>query len=41
MDDNIIPDPAIILAKSEPLEHECEHHVHAWAARVIAVHMFG
>ncbi|PNF33445.1 hypothetical protein B7P43_G03350 [Cryptotermes secundus] len=28
MDDEIIPDSAIILVKSEPLEHESEHHTH-------------
>jgi hypothetical protein len=41
MDEDIIPDPAVILVKSEPLEHEAEHHVLACAARVSAVHIFG
>jgi hypothetical protein len=41
MDEDIIPDPAVILMKSEPLEHVSEHHVHARAARVSAVHIFG
>jgi hypothetical protein len=41
MDEDIIPDSAIILVKSKPLEHESEHHGQACSAKVIAVHMFG
>lgn len=39
MDDEIIPDSAIILVKSEPLEHESEHHTHPFVVMVITVHL--
>jgi hypothetical protein len=41
MDEDTIPDPAIIMVKSEPLVDEAEHHVHACAPWVISVDMFG
>jgi hypothetical protein len=41
LDEDIIPDPAVILVTSEPLEHDSEHHVHACSARVSAVRIFG
>ena len=40
MDEDVIPEPAVILVKSEPLVHESEHHVRACTARVSAVHIF-
>ena len=41
MDEDIIPDPAVILVKGEPMEHKSEHHMRARTARVSAVHIFG
>jgi hypothetical protein len=39
MDDEIIPDPAIIMVKSEPLEQQSENYIDPFVAMVIAVHL--
>jgi hypothetical protein len=39
MDDEIIPDPTIIMVKSEPLEQESENHTDPFVAMVITVHL--
>jgi hypothetical protein len=40
MDDDVIPHPTIVLVKSEPLEHESEHHAHPFTVMVMTVYSF-